>query len=85
MHVILDFFQLSVLIFFVPINQKNESNLKKVLQFRGRITADNYWEILGKIKKNDWYQCEVSTESLDYDLWSKRAAMLDAIYYSHEN
>lgn len=71
--------------FFVPINNKNEVRLRKSLNLKIKINVDNYWDIIQKIHQTEWYKFEVSKKSTDYNLWSKRAAMLDAIYYSHES
>lgn len=70
--------------FFVPINKKNEVRIRHALKSRSKISVDNYWEILQEIHKQDWYQTEILINSSDYELWTKRAAMVDAIYYKHE-
>lgn len=71
--------------FFVPINKKNEVRIRQALNSRLKISVDNYWEMLQEIHKKDWYQTKILINSSDYELWSKRAAMLDAIYYKHED
>ncbi len=71
--------------FFVPINKKNEIRIRKSLSLKSKINIDNYWDILQEIHKKDWYKIEISKDSSDHDLWSKRAAMIDAIYYNHED
>lgn len=70
--------------FFVPINSKNEKRIRNSLKLKSKIDIDNYWDILQRIHQQDWYKIEIAKESIDYNLWSKRAAMLDAIYYNHE-
>lgn len=71
--------------FFVPINKKNEIGIRKSLNLKSKINIENYWDILQEIHKKDWYKIEISKNSADHNLWSKRAAMLDAIYYNHED
>lgn len=70
--------------FFVPINKKNEIRIREALNLKEKISIDNYWEVINQIHKQPWYRSVISEKSVDYKLWSRRAAMLDAIYYLHE-
>ncbi len=64
-----------------------ESTMSKLCSLlkldRKTLSIDNYWKlIIQSIQNSDWYQTDVdSIPKEEKEIYSYRAAMLDALYY----
>jgi len=71
---------------FICLTQANRENIKNDFGINKEIKSneyERYWdEIIERIHKSDWFLTSEPKDLIEKDLWEKRVAMLDSIFYT---
>lgn len=72
--------------FFLCLTSKNRKRFFECYKNgHKRGDYDWYWkEVILKVHKSKWWKANMPSNALEQDIWDKRVAMLDAIYYYAE-
>jgi len=69
--------------YFLCLNSLNKKQILKDFGISNReINYDEYWDvIIERILDSEWWNSPVPTNKLEKEVWNKRLAFLDSIYY----
>jgi hypothetical protein len=67
---------------FVCVNNRNREGLVKAFRVSPSKDAEGYWDLIARVRASTWWKAPPPAAGDEREVWSARAAFLDALFYT---